>query len=98
MRKFLGRARNPREGAAKYVAAVTDRISHDGEVIGAPERKRLGPFTDQLPMNEAFTDPSPINEFWTTVEEVVGIVAAWPPAHRDRPLTASRAGSFAGTG
>ncbi|MGB0942661.1 MAG: SDR family NAD(P)-dependent oxidoreductase [Marinomonas sp.] len=64
MAKF-GMAQSPSLAASKLVACLNGSIGKNGDLLGAPEGKTIGPLTDQKPMNKAFTDKALQAEFWS---------------------------------
>lgn len=64
MAKF-GMAQSPSLAASKLVACLNGSIGRNGDLLGAPEGKTIGPLTDQKPMNKAFTDKALQAEFWS---------------------------------
>ncbi len=53
---LLGFAQSPMQGAQKYVDSLLGKYGSNGDVLGSPEGKVLGPIVDQKPMNKHFTD------------------------------------------
>ena len=68
--KWLGMAQSPIQAAQKYVDAIEGEKGGNGDILGSPEKKTLGPTVDQKPMNSAFTDQRLIDEFYSIVKEV----------------------------
>ncbi|NME70199.1 SDR family NAD(P)-dependent oxidoreductase [Flammeovirga aprica] len=68
--KWVGMAQSPVQAAQKYVSAIDGIRGENGDILGSPEKKTLGPTVDQKPMNTAFTDQGLINEFYAIVKEV----------------------------
>lgn len=64
MSKF-GMAQSPNLAARKLVACLDGSIGKNGDLLGAPEGKTIGPITDQKPMNKAFTDKALQAELWS---------------------------------
>ena len=55
---LLGVSQSPKQGAEKYVSALLGEYGKNGDVLGAPEGKVLGPITDQKGMNPTLKDES----------------------------------------
>ena len=70
--RLMGQAQSPKEGGRKYADCLEGKVGKNGDLIGAPKGKSIGEFTDQTPMNPAFSDEGLINEFWKILEEVFG--------------------------
>ena len=68
----LGLAQSPAEGGRKYADALAGKVGRNGELIGAPEGKALGPYTDQKPMHEGFGDVALQAEVWAMLEQLDG--------------------------
>jgi NAD(P)-dependent dehydrogenase (short-subunit alcohol dehydrogenase family) len=71
----FGLAQWPDAAAAKCVDCLAGRIGENGDLIGAPEGKALGPLTDQTPMHPAFTDSAMQQVMWDLCVEVVGPIS-----------------------
>ncbi len=69
---LMGQSQTPNEGGRKYADCLEGRVGKNGGLIGAPEGKSIGEFTDQTPMNSAFSDEGLIEEFWNILEDVAG--------------------------
>lgn len=67
---LLGFSQSPQKGAMKYVDCLSGKIGKNGEILGAPKGKVLGPITDQKPMNPSITDPSLRDEFWNILAAI----------------------------
>ena len=65
---LLGFSQSPQKGARKYVDCLIGKIGENGDVLGAPEGKVLGPITDQKPMNPSLTDQTLQEEFWNMLQ------------------------------
>lgn len=78
MMTLMGKAQTPQKAALKYVDCLDAKPSYgsNGEILGAPEGKGLGPIVDQKPMNPCFTDKALQDELWGIVKEVVGDINA----------------------
>ncbi len=68
----LGLAQSPAQGGRKYADCLLGTVGRDGDIIGAPEGKALGPLTDQTPMHEAFEDDALAETVWSVAESVSG--------------------------
>ena len=91
----LGLAQSPRDGARKYADCLIGKIGRDGDVIGAPAGKALGPLTDQKPMNPAFENDALAEVVWSIATD---IAADLDQAHTTpvEPANRSRAVDFPG--
>ncbi len=69
---LLGKSQSAAQGGQKYADCLEGKVGKNGDLIGAPEGKALGNFTDQTPMNTAFSDQGLIDELWKILEEVCG--------------------------
>lgn len=78
MMTLLGKANTPEKAALKFVDCLDAKPSYgaNGEILGAPEGKGLGPIVDQKPMNACFTDKALQEELWGIVKRVVGDINA----------------------
>lgn len=65
---FFGFAQSPMQGAQKYVDSLLGKYGNNGDVLGSPEGKVLGPIVDQKPMNSHFTDSSFVSGFKRDLE------------------------------
>ncbi|WP_044205344.1 KR domain-containing protein [Flammeovirga sp. OC4] len=70
MMKWVGMAQSPVQAAQKYVSAIEGIRGENGDILGSPEKKTLGPTVDQKSMNSAFTDQGLIDEFYAIIQEV----------------------------
>jgi len=73
---MLGQAQWPDTAARKTADAVSGRIGRNGDLLGAPQGKAIGPITDQKPMQPQFSDASFQDAVWEIAVEVGGPVAA----------------------
>ena len=67
---LLGLSQSPHAGAVKYVDSLLGKYGGNGDVLGAPDKKVLGPITDQKPMNTTITDPALIDSFWEILQDL----------------------------
>ncbi len=69
---LIGQSQGPENGGRKFADCLEGKVGQHGDLIGAPAGKSIGKFTDQKPLNPAFTDQKLIDEFWSILEEVDG--------------------------
>lgn len=69
---LLGFAQSPMQGAQKYVDSLLGKYGSNGDVLGSPEGKVLGPIVDQKPMNDHFTDSDFQMGFLNLLEQEFG--------------------------
>ena len=55
--RILGMAQSPSDGGFKFAKAISGVIGKNGDILGAPEGKTLGPITNQIPMNTDIDNP-----------------------------------------
>ncbi len=73
---LIGQSQTPKEGGRKYADCLIGKVGNNGDLIGAPEGKSIGKFTDQTALNPDFSNKELIDEFWSILEEVSGSYSA----------------------
>ncbi len=71
---LLGKAQWPQDAARKCLDCLAGRVGHNGDLLGAPDGKALGPLTDQKPMNALFTNKRFQEAMWATCEAAAGAI------------------------
>ncbi len=69
---FIGKAQSPKAGGRKNADCLLGRVGNNGDLIGSPEGKGIGPLVDQKPMNVDFTNTKLIEEFFRILEDSFG--------------------------
>lgn len=67
---LMGQSQNPAVGGRKFADCLVGKVGHGGDLIGAPAGKAIGAYSDQKPLNPAFTNQALIDEFWKILEEI----------------------------
>lgn len=67
---LAGKSQTPQKGGQKFAECLIGKIGNNGNLIGAPEGKSIGKFTEQTSMNSALSNQALIDEFWKILEEL----------------------------
>jgi len=69
---LFGKAQWPAAAAAKCLDCLAGRVGSDGDMLGSPEGKALGPLTDQKPMHPRFSEVAFQDALWRACEAAAG--------------------------
>lgn len=68
---LLGKSQTPERGGRKFADCLIGKIGKNGELIGAPEGKTLGQYTEQTPLNTLLASTEMKDELWDILNELV---------------------------
>ena len=71
MMQWFGKAQTAAQGGKKFADCLLGKVGKHGELIGAPEGKMLGEYTEQSPLNPILDSEELRETFWDMLQEIV---------------------------
>ncbi|QMU62853.1 MAG: hypothetical protein GKR88_00260 [Flavobacteriaceae bacterium] len=67
---LLGKSQSPEKGGKKYADCLLGKVGKNGELIGAPEGKTIGEYTEQTALNPLLNNQGLKDELWKILQEI----------------------------